>query len=106
MSANEKNPPNKMPAIILALIGGILMTIALSMSGFNNPADCGNINTPDFRGFIPLVPGIMAAAFAMRLWMSAAWIVLGVISLGIAAFITLQIQYWDSYAGTIAGCVF
>lgn len=106
MTPNQEQPVNKMPATILALIGAILMIIALMMVGFNNPADCGNINTPDFRSYIPLVPGIMACAFAIRLWVNAIWIVLSLLSLGIAGFIYLQISQWEAYAGTIAGCVF
>lgn len=100
------NSTNKMPATILALIGSILMIIALLMVGFNAPNDCGNINTPSARAFIPLIPGILAMAFAMRLWLAAAWIAFATLAAGIFGFIVLQIQHWDSYAGTIAGCVF
>ncbi len=106
MSANHNAPNQKMPATILVLIGSILMIIALYMVGYNTPTDCGNINTPSARAFIPLVPGIIAVAFGMRLWMASAWIALGTLAAGIFGFIYVQIQQWDAYAGTIAGCVF
>jgi hypothetical protein len=106
MPANEAVPTQKMPATILALIGSLLMIIALLMVGFNTPVDCGNINTPSARAFIPLVPGIIAVAFGMRLWMASAWIALGTLAAGIFGFIYVQIQQWDVYAGTIAGCAF
>lgn len=98
--------PNKKAGAILALIGGLLVIIAMMMVGINMPNDCGNINTPSYRAFIPLVPGIMACAFAMRLWMQSAWISFAVISVGITGFIYMQIAQWDVYAGTIAGCAF
>lgn len=106
MPTDEAAKNQKMPATILALIGAILMIIAMQMVGYNVPNDCGNINTPSARAFIPLIPGIIAAAFAMRLWMQSAWIVFATLSVGIFGFIYLQIQHWDAYAGTIAGCVF
>ncbi len=105
MAANQASN-QKIPATILALIGAILMIIALLMVGYNVPNDCGNINTPSARAFIPLIPGVIAVAFAMRLWMQSAWIALAMVATGIFGFITLQIQHWDRYAGTIAGCVF
>lgn len=106
MSANHNAPNQKMPATILALIGSILMIIALYMVGYNMPSDCGNINTPSARAFIPLIPGIIAVAFAMRLWMQAAWIAFAMLAVGLFGFITLQIQNWEVYAGTVAGCAF
>jgi len=97
---------NKMPATILALIGGILMSYALMGIGVNIPVDCGDINQPEYRSLFALIAGFICGLMALRLWLKSAYIVFITLSVGIFGFIFMQINKWDAYAGTIAGCAF
>ncbi len=102
MGQNE----NKVPATILALLGGLLIGYALMSVGVNAPTDCGDINQPSNRSLFAFIPAIICAFMALRLWAQSSYIFLVTVSVSIFGFIYMQIGNWDAYAGTVAGCAF
>lgn len=102
----NKNENNKMPATVLALLGGLLISFTLLAVGINSPTDCADINQPNFFILSMLVPGILCAFFAIKQWHGASYILLTTLSVGILGFVYLQVSRWGDYVATIAGCSF
>jgi len=95
-----------MPAVILAVISGLLINYALMGVGINMPSGCGDIHQPEYRSLFALIPGMVCGLYAMHLWLKTSWIMFGMLSVGIFGFIYMQINKWEAYAGTVAGCAF